>query len=309
VTDRVVYCPSCTARYDVARSLIEDAPVVLLCGACGHAARAGAFEDAEAQSVTSAPPKPIDEAQKPRVVVGHEVPAATRSVAHALRRAGFAPVFVSRGEQVLAACDPAMPERPVAVILDVAIPGVLAFEVIEQLRAHPATRAMPIVLLASVFERTRYKRRATNLYGADAYLELHHVPDRLGALVEALIAQRAAPDERLQAPVERARAATLRGTVETVDDDALRRYARRLLSDVVLYHGDEVADGVRRGVPLALVTTALDTARELLGSATAHTGQAPERATALFDAEVAALTRRLLERDAIRGATQGHGHG
>ena len=296
-SSRVFFCPACGARYDVSRDLVDGGAngaaqrVVLLCGACSHAT---AVND---QSATVPSPaldeendaiKALREAQMPRVVIGHEVPAAARSIAQVLRATGYAPICVRSGEQVLSACDPAMPSPPAAVVLDVAIPGVLAFEVIEQLRSHPATKPMPIVLLASVFERTRYKRRPTNLYGADAYLELHHVPDRLAPLIEEVRSHKQAAPDRQQAPVERARAAGLRGKPDVDDVVAAQALARRLLSDVALYHGDELADGVRRGNPFASLAPAVDDAREMF--------RAASRAQAVFEDELARFSTQLLDR-------------
>jgi CheY-like chemotaxis protein len=299
VSGRVLFCPTCNARYDVARELIPDAGVVLLCGACGSAAKLGAFTDAAPASAgpaSAAENGPLADAQRPRVVVGHEVPAAARSIATVLRQGSYAPVIVKSGEQVLAACDPSMPAPVAAVILDVGIPGVLAFEVIEQLRAHPATKKLPVVLLASVFERTRYKRRATNLYGADAYLELHHVPDRLVQIVDSLRNAQPVGEDRLQSPVERARAASLRSHAVSDDQDGAHALARRLLSDVVLYHGDEVADGVRRGQPFSSLASAIDAARDLFKEQFPGSTVRAE----VFEQELAALAARLLDRDAPR---------
>jgi CheY-like chemotaxis protein len=338
---RVFFCPSCGARYDVARELLGEANVILLCGMCGHAARTHAQAlDPAVPAVAAlgpggpgghagagAPDRPptaaelqLIESQQPRVVVGHEVPAAARSIATVLRNAGFSPLCVKSGELVLSACDPAMPSPPAALVLDVAIPGVLAFEVIEHLRAHPVTKGLPVVLLASVFERTRYKRRPTNLYGADAYLELHHVPDRLAPLIQEVTASRlspgapgSSPDARLQAPVERARAAGLRGRPDVVDAEAAQALARRLLSDVALYHGDELADGVRRGDPFASLGGAVDAARDLFRSALSSVGVNETAAgaaagagsgassgasdtTSVFEDELARFGQQLLER-------------
>lgn len=291
---RIFFCPSCGARFSVALSLIVDASVVLLCGSCGNASR-----------VADAPPVHVEveeeseaarllrEASMPRVIVGHELPAAARSVANVLRAGGYAPVCVRSGELVLAACDPAMPSVPAAVVLDVAIPGVLAFEVIGQLRAQPSTRETPIILLASVFERTRYKRRPTNLYGADAYLELHHVPDRLAALIEEVRSKTAPSDDRLQMPVERARAAALRSRPDPADPETAQSFARRLLSDVALYHGDEIAAGARQGAPFASLAGALDAAREIFNGACPSVG--------IFDEELKRFSQDLLEREASRG--------
>ncbi|OGQ17688.1 MAG: hypothetical protein A2138_22870 [Deltaproteobacteria bacterium RBG_16_71_12] len=220
------------------------------------------------------------------------MPSAARSAARALRAHHYAPVCVRSGEQALAACDASLPSPPVALVLDVAIPGVLAFQVVEQLRAGQETKELPIILLASVFERTRYKRRPTNLYGANAYLELHHVPDKLGPAVDQLRSSGEVPPDRLQAPVERARAASLRTTQPPDDLEAAEHLARRLLSDVALYHGDELADGVRRGKPFSSLGSAVDAARELFRSAGAPAD--------VFEAELSRFADRLLERGGAR---------
>ncbi len=44
-----------------------------------------------------------------------------------------------------------------------------------------------MVLVASVYNRTGYKRRPTSLYGADDYVEQHHIPDALVGKLERLI--------------------------------------------------------------------------------------------------------------------------
>jgi CheY-like chemotaxis protein len=205
---------------------------------------------------------------------------------------------VRSGDQVLQACDPALPARAEAVVLDVGVPGVMAFEVMDQLRAHPSTKELPVILLASVFERTRYKRRPNQLYGADAYLELHHVPDRLVTLLDALRSKEPLPEERVQAPADRARAAALRAEVTPLDDDGLVRVARRVLSDMALYHGDEIARGVAEGEPLAHVQDALAGARQLFEELAA------ER-IALFEEEVEDFVARLNERDRVRRRANG----
>lgn len=143
----VVFCPACGARYSVEPALFEGAALRVLCGTCG-----GGFEAHEIERAGDAPaaPSPLPESLEllgmPRIVVGHEVPSAARTIARVLRQGGYAPVPVKSGDQVLQACDPALPEPCVGVVLDVGVPGVMAFEVIDQLRASPATQAIPIVL-------------------------------------------------------------------------------------------------------------------------------------------------------------------
>lgn len=291
----VVFCPACGARYSIDPQLLEGEGVRVLCGTCGGGFRADEIEAEGASPAVSAALQDIELLDAPRIVVGHEVPSAARTIARVLRQGGYAPVLVKSGEQVLQACDPALPAPCVGVVLDVGVPGVMAFEVIDQLRAHPATKTLPIVLLASVFERTRYKRRPNQLYGADAYLELHHVPDRLNVILDAVRAGQPAPETWRQAPADRAYAAPLRGRPPVLDEDGLRTLARRLLSDAALYHGDEVARGVAAGEPLRFLSDAVEAARQIFRDV------ARDR-VALFDEEVEALGARLHEREGARRA-------
>ena len=262
--EAVVFCPACGTRYVVdAEILTAGPPLVVLCTSCGKGSSLANEDQTRAARRVDALMAAVTESHWPRVVVGHEVPAAARSIADTLRRGGLSPVCVRSGDEVLAATDPTMPAPPAAVVIDVGIPGVMAFEIIESLRANPATAKVPVVLLASVYEKTRYKRRPNRLYGADAYLELHHVPDRLVDVVRGLVNSEAIGEERQQAPVDRARAAGLRidGPDPSTEEGA-RVLARRLLADVVLYHGDEVALGVRRGTPFSGIVDGIDAARD-----------------------------------------------
>lgn len=286
-----VFCPACHARYEIAVDLAASSDVVLLCGLCGRGfrvreSRAVGRDDATPQTTTGGP----------RVIVGHEHPGACRTLAAVLRQGGYEPVCLAKGEQVLSAFDAAMPELPSALCLDVGIPGVLAFEVIAHLRANPHTKTLPIILLASVFERTRYKRRPNRLYGADTYLELHHVPDRLIEVLEALRARAPLDDERRQAPLERAAAAPLRDAGDLTGDDALRRRARRTLMDLALYHGDEIGRGLKSGDPFTHLADAVEGARESLLSVALDAA----RARVIFEEEHQAFVARLTERERSR---------
>ncbi len=294
----IIFCPACGARYVVDAALLVAQDLGVLCTACGKASRLG---DSDADAVNSSAERlagALTESLWPRVVVGHEVPAAARAIADTLRRGGYAPVCVRSGDEVLAAVDPTMPAQPSAVVLDVGIPGVLAFEIIEALRGSPLTASIPVILLASVYERTRYKRRPNRLYGAAAYLELHHVPDRLVAVVDEVLNNTLPTLERQQAPVDRARAAGLRlDSPDASDVDGARALARRLLSDVALYHGDEVARGIRQGAPFGGIDDAVCAARDLH----ARAGGAGD----VFESELKAFALRLSDAKSVGGRAIG----
>jgi DNA-binding response OmpR family regulator len=279
---RAIHCPACGVRYVVEAAALGD-DLRLICGTCSTISAAAEFGAAPAPAGP-----PVDTG--PRVVIGHAVPSASRAIATTLREAGFAPVCVASGAEVLQACDRALPAPAEAVVLDVGIGGVLAFEIIEQLRAHPDTKGVPVVLLASVFEKTRYKRRPNRLYGADGYLELHHVPDRLPMMLNALRDEREVPETWMQAPSDRAHAAPLRTGTPVAGEEQRRTIARRILSDLALYHGDELGRGVAAGAPFGELRAAVDGARE------AYTSQTSADDEPLFDDELEAFENRLMYR-------------
>ena len=97
---------------------------------------------------------------------------------------------VGEGRAALAALE----RRPAALVLDVALPAVHAYEIVEEVkRRAPDTR---VVLVASIYNRTGYKRRPTSLYGADDYVEQHHIPDALLVKLERLIGPAPRVDRR-----------------------------------------------------------------------------------------------------------------
>jgi len=294
----IIFCPACGARYVVDAGLLVEGDLGVLCTACGKASRLADSDADRATAAADALTSAVAESRWPRVIVGHEVPAAARSIADTLRRGGYAPVCVRTGDEVLAAVDPTMPASASAVVLDVGIPGVLAFEIIEALRGQPSTSSIPVILLASVYERTRYKRRPNRLYGAAAYLELHHVPDRLVDVLDEVLNNITPGQERQQAPVDRARAAGLRlDSPDASDEAGARALARRLLSDVALYHGDEVARGIREGAPFGGIDDAVAAARDLHERA----GGAND----VFEAELKAFAARLSSAKGVGGRAIG----
>ncbi len=134
-------------------------------------------------------------------------------------------------------------DRPCALLLDVAFQGTFPFQLIEQIKTSPL-RQLKVILLPSVYNKTAYKKRPDSLYGADAYLELHHIGDRLLPLL----------GELFPALAERASVIT---AVETAGDERrlgqqsllekATELARVLVADIVFYHQEQLEQGVLTG--------------------------------------------------------------
>ena len=78
-------------------------------------------------------------------------------------------------------------KKPTIAIIDVALQGLFGFELCEKIKKDPHLKSIKVILVASIYDRTRYKRRPQNLYGADDYIEKHHIPDELHQKVLSLL--------------------------------------------------------------------------------------------------------------------------
>jgi CheY-like chemotaxis protein len=197
-------------------------------------------------------------AERPIIVVAHDSEAIREAIRHLLAEAGYVVHAVGDGRAAVAA----LSRRPAALVLDVALPAVHAYEVVEEWkRRAPDAR---IVLVASIYNRTGYKRRPTSLYGADDYVEQHHIPDALLVKLERLIgpaptavplpdahvltpegeAIRDAGEERMSALPAQPPSAKM---VERAE-----RLARLIVADIALYNGDALDAADHHGHELEL---------------------------------------------------------
>jgi len=167
---------------------------------------------------------------------------------------------------------------PQAVVLDVGLPGMPVFEICDRVRRDPTHGKLGIVLLASVYQHTRYKRSPTSLYGADDYIEKHHLRDSLTGKIARLIPEKSSPPaagaglypspvreeamterKNIPGPEEAAREektlvreeqfGSREATRESADDlkEPLKRFARIIMADIALYNQELVEEGVRKG--------------------------------------------------------------
>ena len=80
----------------------------------------------------------------PRVLVVDDEPGLTQPLGEALESLGAAPFVAFNGQQAL---DELARECPDLVVLDAHMPVMDGFQVLEAIRANPATRSLPVILL------------------------------------------------------------------------------------------------------------------------------------------------------------------
>ncbi len=208
---------------------------------------------------------------RPRVIVAHERSAVRQIVGRVLQQEGFDPTPAADADAALALLN-AGPWG--ALVLDVALPGVPAFELCERTRQLGTTGAgaQAIVLVASVYRSTSYKRRPTRLYGADDYVEIHHLGDALPAKLRRVLGiEDTTADLHLEAG--EALRAIGDGRMGEHDEADL---AKLIVADVVLYNGDRILGAADAAAAERAVAHDLEAARELF----AHVTHTPSRTVA-----------------------------
>ncbi len=228
------------------------------------------------------------------VLFAHERPSVARAVTHVLEARGFEVEAVRDGD---AASGALRARRYAALVVDVALPKRPGYELVEFARAQAASHgrgAQVVVLVASVFRKTSYKRRPARLYGADDYVELHHLGDMLPEKLACHLridlppADTATEDEATETFYEIADA--------RMDDQSSEDLASLIVADVVLYNGDRIADTSTVAEARAALSEDLEVARDLLKQVFVARGDDAD-ADAALERSFSALMRTMGRRE------------
>jgi two-component system, OmpR family, response regulator len=117
-----------------------------------------------------------------RILVVDDEPDIVALVAYHLAKSGYRVSTASSGTEALEA---ARRDRPALVVLDLMLPGMSGYDVLEQLRADDATRDVGVLMLTARREEPD-RIRGLSL-GADDYLTKPFSPRELLARIRALL--------------------------------------------------------------------------------------------------------------------------
>jgi two-component system phosphate regulon response regulator PhoB len=145
-----------------------------------------------------------------RILVVDDEPDITALVAYHLAKAGYRVSTASTGADAVHA---AREERPDVVVLDLMLPTMSGYEVLQELRQMDETRDVGVILLTS--RREEGDRIKGLSLGADDYLTKPFSPAELALRVGALLRRLAAP-------------AVSAGSMLTADAIAIDRSAHRV---------------------------------------------------------------------------------
>lgn len=128
-----------------------------------------------------------DAAPQSRILVVDDEPDIVALVVYHLAKEGYRVTSASNGSDALAT---ARRDRPSLIVLDLMLPGLSGFEVLQQLRADEATREIAVLMLTA--RREEPDRIKGLSLGADDYLTKPFSPQELVLRVRAILRRSAA---------------------------------------------------------------------------------------------------------------------
>lgn len=124
--------------------------------------------------------------KKPRVLIVEDEPAIAELIAVNLRHNGFDPVWAEDGEGAQRELDAVLPD---VILLDWMLPGQSGLALARQWRAHPRTKAIPILMLTA---RGDEPDKVAGLdAGADDYITKPFSTQEMLARIRAVLRRRA----------------------------------------------------------------------------------------------------------------------
>lgn len=272
----IVKCPSCAARFRLDREKLAGKRVTMRCARCRSPFK-----------VEFPHSSPILPEKKECVMIAHSDPELCGTIKKIVEAAGYDSILGHNGAAVLTVMDKV---RPQVAVVDVALQGLYAFEVVDTLRRRPGLANVKIILLSSVYNKAAYKRLPNSLYGADDYIEKHHIPDDLILKINRLLvgaAPASGPTEDGEVEKSGEKLTQAEGASQSLDfirsvnekirtaedhevsaddipeSDRAERLARIIVADISLYHQDRIDEGILEGNWSELLATEIKEARRL----------------------------------------------
>jgi len=275
----IVQCPQCQMKYRLDPEKFSQKQLRIRCKRCGNSFEVTLGGPSSSPAPSTAPqekpfPAPAPPSVKSLVLIAHEQEEMLAELRSILEEGGYEVISARDGIEALTKI---VEKRPRIAILDVALPRMFGFEVCEIVRRDRELDGVKLLLIAAIFDRTRYKRSPQTLYGADDYIEKHHIPDSLLDKVHRLVTEgvslaREEEIPRVVPPEEEEKEERIRARIRALESEGLspevvdraRRLARLIISDIALYNQEKVEQGIRLGNLRELLSEELKEGIDLL---------------------------------------------
>lgn len=253
----VVVCPKCKTRLKVDEAKLSPQGSRFKCPKC---------------STVLVIKKPAGQEKKTleekKILLAHSSASVVENITKLLVGEGYTVVTSVDGIDAMVK---AIKELPSFAIIEVALPKIYGFEVCKKLKSRPETKEMKLILVPSIYDKTKYRRDPVSLYGADDYIEEHDLSVRLIESINRIKSgapsetekpetptqpQQAAPKAAEQRPSEKDQEVPGREepapkpAADVKSDESIekaRRLSRTIINDIYLYNSAKVDEAVKRG--------------------------------------------------------------
>ena len=250
-----ISCPLCRTRFKFDEEKVSSSGVKLRCSKCSSVFRLVADKSLREGRLS--------------VLIAHESHEFCAAVQKVLAPEPFDIISCHDGKEALDLVKKLLPD---VVLLNVALPTLYGFQVCEGIRGDEKAAGVRIILLAAIYDKTKYKRSPQSLYGADDYIEQHHIPDMLVPMIYNLasgrtVAESTAGEEvaEISTPLfqekvnedEANRQESIRQEIKEQQEPvassdsesvkAARQLARSIVSDISLYRETELEEAAKTG--------------------------------------------------------------
>jgi predicted Zn finger-like uncharacterized protein len=225
----VVTCPKCKVRLKVDETRLKPEGSRFKCPKCGSAL------------LVKKPAAPVKKSlDRKKVLVAHSNAVMMEQILPILKKRDLTVVTASDGIDAMVK---ALKELPFLSLVEVALPKIYGFEVCKRLKSRTESKDMKFILVASIYDKKKYKREPSSLYGADDYIEEHMLSEELVDKIDTLLAE-----SKVQSPAAPTAVKHLSPKEEHPFGEKIeraRRLARTIINDIYLYNAEKVENSLR----------------------------------------------------------------
>ncbi len=225
----VVTCPKCKVRLKVDETRLKPEGSRFKCPKCGSTL------------LVKKPAAPVKKSlDRKKVLVAHSNAVMMEQILPILKKRDLTIVTASDGIDAMVK---ALKELPFLSLVEVALPKIYGFEVCKRLKSRTESKDMKFILVASIYDKKKYKREPSSLYGADDYIEEHMLSEELVDKIDTLLAE-----SKVQSPAAPTAVMHLPPKEEHPSGEKIeraRRLARTIINDIYLYNSERVEDSLR----------------------------------------------------------------
>jgi len=236
----IIKCEGCDKAYKVYPEKLPSGVSSFTCRACGNLI-----------PITRVQADKTSTGEAGRMLIVVEEEELGKLIQRILVNNGFKGHLATSGKEALEALKGGALDL---ILVSVYMPDMMGYELLDKIEKDQFGPKIPSILLSAVHHAARYKRAPTSLYGADDYLERHHLPDLLVPKIRQLLSS---GDDSLpkvtpgDMPPPTDEQVLVRRDLETMERASqipedpqmgeLQRMCRVIVGDIALYNEDVIA--------------------------------------------------------------------